>query len=98
MKVVFRSDDLRRVSEDAEFSGSLNQDIVSRFRLRIQTIESAEDERAFYKLRSLRFEKLKGERSGQYSMRLNDQWRLILEFDGKGQDKVVTIVDVVDYH
>jgi proteic killer suppression protein len=46
----------------------------------MQTIRAAPDERVFYQLKSLHFEELLGNRSHQHSMRLNDQWRLIIEF------------------
>ncbi len=64
----------------------------------MQTIRVAPDERTFYELKSLHFEKLKGNRSHQHSMRLNKQWRLILEFDGTGSAKVVCIIAIEDYH
>jgi len=64
----------------------------------MQQIRAAEDERAFYSMRSLNFEKLKGNRSQQHSMRINDQWRLILELRGSGKKKVVKIIEIVDYH
>jgi len=41
-------------------------------------IESAHDERDLYAVKSLRFEKLNGDRRGQSSLRINDQWRLII--------------------
>jgi plasmid maintenance system killer protein len=31
-------------------------------------------------------------------MRLNDKYRLILEYEGKGPDKTVVIVEIEDYH
>ena len=41
-----------------------------------------------------RLEALKGERKGQYSIRINDQWRVCLRFvNGHAQD-----VEIVDYH
>lgn len=41
-----------------------------------------------------RLEALKGGLQGRYSIRVNDQYRIIFEFrDGSGHD-----VDVVDYH
>lgn len=41
-----------------------------------------------------RLEKLKGERAGQYSIRINDQWRICFEWrDGHAWD-----VEIVDYH
>ena len=43
-----------------------------------------------------RLEALKGDRKGQYSIRLNDQWRLCFEWP-KGADGPVN-VEVVDYH
>ena len=39
-------------------------------------------------------EKLKGDRSGQYSIRINDQYRICFHFD-QGN---ATNVEIVDYH
>lgn len=72
--------------------------ITKAFRLRMQTIRAAKDERDFYALKSLRYKKLEGKRSHQHSMRLNDQWRLILEYEGNGPDKTIVIVAIEDYH
>jgi proteic killer suppression protein len=41
-----------------------------------------------------RLEALKGNRKGQYSIRINDQWRVCFEFhDGNAEN-----VEIVDYH
>ena len=64
----------------------------------MQQIRAAADERDFYAIRSLHFEKLSGRRQDQYSMRLNDQYRLILEIAGGAADKVIVIVGIEDYH
>jgi len=64
----------------------------------MQIIRAAPDERTFYALKSLRFEKLKGKRSHQCSMKLNDQWRLIVELQGQTPNKVVLVVGIEDYH
>ena len=41
-----------------------------------------------------RLEKLSGDQSGQYSVRINDQWRLCFEWiDGDAYN-----VEIVDYH
>jgi proteic killer suppression protein len=41
-----------------------------------------------------RLEALRGDRKGQWSIRINDQWRLCLRFeDGNAFD-----VEIVDYH
>jgi proteic killer suppression protein len=41
-----------------------------------------------------RLEKLSGERAGQYSIRINDQWRVCFEW----QDGDAHNVEIVDYH
>jgi proteic killer suppression protein len=41
-----------------------------------------------------RLEKLKGDRAGQYSIRINDQWRICFEWrDGNAYE-----VEIVEYH
>jgi proteic killer suppression protein len=41
-----------------------------------------------------RLEKLKGDRSGQYSIRTNDRWRICFQW----HDSDVFQVEIVDYH
>ncbi|MGH9905813.1 MAG: type II toxin-antitoxin system RelE/ParE family toxin [Pyrinomonadaceae bacterium] len=98
MEVVFKEDSLDRLETDARFEGRWVPGVVSAYRKRLQVIRAAPDERDFYQLRSLHFEKLKGNRAHQHSMRLNTQYRLIVELHGKGQDKVVYVVGIEDYH
>lgn len=98
MEVAFGDDDLDRLETDGKFDAGFSPGVVKAFRKRMWTIRSAVDERLFYAMKSLHFEKLKGDRDGQYSMRLNDQWRLILSFDGKAPNKTVVVVSIEDYH
>lgn len=72
--------------------------LVTAYRRRLQVIRAARDERDFYAMKSWRFEKLKGNRQHQHSMRLNNQFRLILELVGAGPSKQVRIVAIEDYH
>lgn len=41
-----------------------------------------------------RLEALRGERSGQYSIRVNDQWRICFRWTAAGAEDV----EIVDYH
>lgn len=41
-----------------------------------------------------RLEALRGDRTGQYSIRINDQWRLCFRWTGSDADAV----EIVDYH
>jgi len=98
-EVTFKDASLEKLERDASYSGGYDAAIVKAFRKRMQLIRSATDERDFFALRSLNFERLKGNRQHQFSMRLNDQWRLILEIEGEGPgNKKLLIVGIEDYH
>ena len=43
-----------------------------------------------------RLEALKGDRKGQYSIRINDQWRICFEWSKGARDP--SNVEIVDYH
>ena len=98
MEIAFADDDLDRLETDADFNAGFVDAIVKAYRKRIQQIRAAPDERTFYALKSLHFERLQGNREGQHSMRLNDQWRLIVTLEGKAPNKVVRVMEIVDYH
>lgn len=98
MELEFADPDLARLESDPAFSGGFEAAIVKAFRKRMQLIRAAIDERAFRAMRSLHFEKLQGDRQGQYSMRLNDQWRLILNFKTTPSGKTVIVIEIADYH
>jgi toxin HigB-1 len=98
MDVAFKTESLDRLETDADFSAGFEDAVVKAYRKRMQQIRAATDERTFYAHKSLHFEKLKGASEGQYSMRLNDQWRLIIELQGKAPNKTALIVEIIDYH
>ncbi len=98
MNVEFADDDLARVEVEAGASAGFPQAVVKAFRKRMQQIRAAADERDFYAAKSLHFERLSGKRSHQHSMMLNDQYRLILELEGKSTAKIVRVITIEDYH
>ncbi len=96
--IEFKSEELERLDLDPAFDAGFQRGVIKSYRKRIQLIRAALDERDFYAMRSLHFEKLKGDLKGFYSMRLNDQWRLILKFRKVSSGKIVVVVEVADYH
>ena len=98
MEVDFDDASLRRLEADPSYTAGHDASIVKAFRKRMQLIRAAIDEREFYALRSLHYEKLKGDRDGQSSMRLNEQWRLVLRIGRTAAGKVVVIISIIDYH
>ena len=89
---------LGRIDDDQHFSGGYPENLLRAFRMRMQMIRAAVDETAFYQLKSLHYEKLKGNRRHQRSMRLNNRFRLILEVEKKPDGNVLVVVGIEDYH
>ena len=98
MEVEFADDNLSRLETDAIFTGGYSLAIIKAFRRRMQGIRAARDERDLRAMKSWRFEKLRGSRSHQYSVRLNRQFRLILEIESSPSGNTIIIVSIEDYH
>jgi proteic killer suppression protein len=65
-------------------------------RLKLDRVEAALTLKDLTALPGNRFEALKGDRKGQYSIRINDQWRICFEWPEKSPGP--TNVEIVDYH
>ena len=65
-------------------------------RLKLDRVEAAVALRDLAALPGNRFEALKGDRKGQYSIRINDQWRICFEWPEKSPGPMN--VEIVDYH
>ena len=89
----FRDRETERIW-NGEFSRRLPQEIQEVARRKLRMINNA---RVIADLRvppANRLEALKGDRAGQYSIRINDQWRICFRFaNGQASD-----VEIVDYH
>jgi toxin HigB-1 len=98
MEVEFAEAELDRLEVDAQLGSNLPDDAVRGFRKAMQALRAATDERDLYALKGLHFEKLKGNRSHERSIRINKQYRLILEIVGSGKTHTVRITKIEDYH
>lgn len=77
-----------------EFSKKLPNDIQRVARRKLEVLDAAESLNDLRIPPSNRLEKLKGERNGQHSIRVNDQWRICFEW----RERDVFEVEIVDYH
>jgi proteic killer suppression protein len=98
MEIEFADPEMERLARDAKYIGKHSFAKIKKYRERINRILQAADRRDLYAQKSLRLEKLKGEREHQYSMRLNDQNRLIVEFVKKENEEIAKIISMEDYH
>ncbi len=65
-------------------------------RLKLDRLEAANALGDLAALPGNRFEALKGDRKGQYSVRINDQWRICFEWPERSPGP--NDVEIVDYH
>ena len=63
---------------------------------RLRVLDATDKKEDLMLLASNRFKALKGDRQGQFSIRINDQWRICFEW-GKGQDGPDN-VEITDFH
>lgn len=61
---------------------------------RLRVLDAADRLEALMRLPSNRFKALGGDRLGQYSIRINDQWRICFEWHQDGPHNV----KITDYH
>ena len=79
---------------DRRFSRKLPNDIQSAALRKLRMVSNAVDVSDLRSPPANRLEKLSGSRAGQYSMRVNDQWRICFTWrDGAAYD-----VEICDYH
>jgi len=88
----FRDERARKLMDGRRVIEPVNIEEQARTRLiRLDAATSLEDLRA---LRGNRLEALTGNRKGEYSIRINDQYRICFHWEAKGP----TDVEITDYH
>jgi proteic killer suppression protein len=98
VEVEFFDKDLEQVEQDKTATAGHGDAIDKSFRKKMQFIRAAKDERDLRNMKSLRFKRLEGARKHQHSIRLNDQWRLILELREIEGRTVIGVIGIEDYH
>ncbi|HEY3417898.1 MAG TPA: type II toxin-antitoxin system RelE/ParE family toxin [Armatimonadota bacterium] len=99
MRFNFESDELRELYTTGDCPKlRLHPDVINAFFRIMQRIFDSPDERYLRGQKGLRMEKLRGSRVGQYSLRLNAQYRLIFTITQDTEGRLLLIIDIVDYH
>jgi proteic killer suppression protein len=77
-----------------EYSKRLPRDIQERALMKLQQLDAAGDLKDLSIPSSNQLESLRGDRKGEYSIRINRQWRICFRWrDGHASD-----VEIADYH
>jgi len=89
----FASEETEKIFR-GQISKKFPKDIQRTARRKLIYLDEAEDLQDLLAPPGNRLEKLKGDRTGQYSIRINDQWRICF----KWSDNRAKAVEIVDYH
>ncbi len=102
MRVVFKTDYLEMLYviplEEIKGKQPFSKEIIKQFKKKVQlltVISSIEQLRQF---RGLNFEFLKGDKKGECSIRLNDQYRLIFEQTSEGEILIILVKEISKHY
>lgn len=85
-------------TERAAIDTKLPISVIQAYRRKLVVIKAAPDERTLRNWKSLHYEKLSGDREGQRSIRINDQWRVVFTIETDCQPNRITVLSIEDYH
>jgi len=98
MDVLFADADLALIETEEAGRTRLPVPVIKSARRKLTVLRAAIDERSLRNWKSLHYEKLKGDREGQRSIRLNDKFRMVFTLDETVSPQVATILSIEDYH
>jgi proteic killer suppression protein len=99
MDVIFADPVLALIETDEAGKTKLPVAVIKSARRKLTVLRAAPDDRSLRNWKSLHYEKLKKDREGLRSLRLNDQFRMVFVLDeGAKPQATVTIIGIEDYH
>lgn len=97
MKVEFANKKLEQVINDPPASW-LPINVIQSARRKLVALACANDERDLVNFKSLHYEKLKGDKKGLKSIRINKKWRIVFSLDKSCCPNTIKIIKIEDYH
>lgn len=98
MDVEFADKNLAEIETGDAAKTGLPIAVIRSARRKLMTLRAATDDRTLRNWKSLHYEKLKGNREGQRSIRVNDKYRIVFTLDDDATPKKATILAIEDYH
>lgn len=100
MRFIFKKKKIEELYTKEKNAHKYPNEVVDAFFEVMAIINAVASEQDLYAFKGLRFEKLSGQlgKQNQRSLRLNQQWRLIVVIEEDNNGNYLLIVDIVDYH
>ena len=99
MDIVFEKEylsDLYYKGKTMDKKYRFQPEIIKRYKLRIEALESAVCVEDLFQINSLRYEVLKGDKKGISSIRVNDQYRVEFTINKAESETIVTICNIIE--
>ena len=99
MIVTFEYDYLRKLYENGKSPDKKHRyqpDIIRRYQKAINFLKGSSSIEELWKIRSLNYEVLKGDKAGLSSVRVNDQYRVEFTVTENDDKPILTICNVVE--
>lgn len=98
MEIEFADSTLASIETADAGSTGLPVPVIKAARRKLVVLRAATDDRVLRNWKSLHYEKLKGTRSGQRSIRVNEKYRIVFTLDSDTDPQKATILAIEDYH
>jgi proteic killer suppression protein len=98
MKIRYKErylEDLYETGRTDDKSHRFQPDIVRRYRKCVEALVNAPHVKALLAKRALNFKELSGDRRGECSIRVNDQYRVSFTVTLEGEDPVITVCNIL---
>lgn len=99
MIVVFEEGYLKALYTHGERSDKKHRyriDIIKRYKRGIDYLKWASRKEDLFRINSLNFEALKGDKAGRFSIKVNDQYRIEFTIQENAEDSILTICNIVE--
>jgi len=98
LEIRFRTNKLQKQYENhKEAEKAYGSQVARKYNMRVGILKSAKTFDDLYKIPSFKFHPLKGNRKGEYAIKLTGYWRLIITNDGDTFD-IAKIEEVSDHY
>jgi len=98
MDIEFVDSDLALIETDDAAKTKLPIAVIKSARRKLTILRAATDDRSLRNWKSLHYEKLKGDREGQRSIRVNEKYRIVFLLDSESEPQKASILSIEDYH
>lgn len=99
MVVTFEKEYLRELYEVGKCNDKKHRyqpEIVRKYKFCIDALISASTVEVLYRINSLRYELLKGDKDGISSIRVNNQYRIEFTVQSEGVEPVITVCNILE--